>query len=154
MQVVPRLSTTDEFFILGTCSIWVTGSHVRPTEVMILYVARSQGCPDRSWRSASTCPLTRSYYFVQVLAAFAQVAQQRSGAGGVHDALLLRLSNQQHHEPDRQGDGAHPAKPQRNPVRCAGCHQVSRHRLCETNFMKLTWLCKMKEVLRAYLACC
>lgn len=61
---------------------------------------------------------------VQVFAAFAQVAQQWCCVGGVHSALLLQLANRQHHESNSQGDGAHPEKSQRDPVRGAGRHQV------------------------------
>lgn len=63
---------------------------------------------------------------MQVLAAFAQVAQQWCCVGGVHSALLLQPADWQHHESNSQGDGAHPEKSQRDPVRGAGCHQVRR----------------------------
>lgn len=64
---------------------------------------------------------------VQVFAAFAQVAQQWCCVGGVHSALLLQLANRKHHEPNSQGDGAHPEKSQRDPVRGAGRHQVRNY---------------------------
>ena len=109
------------------------GVHFSPFSVLLFGALLRSACLTMARKrfiflapSTSKTNLRVSSAVVQVFAAFAEVAQQRCSTRGMHGALLLQLADGEHHEPSSQGNGAHPAESQRDPVRGAGRHQVSQ----------------------------